>query len=229
MRKILYAVAILSIACAAQAVELKPMSATYSVTRDGKLQGDSTFTLAANPNGTWTLTSVTKGTSGMARLVNADIREESTFRWKDGKAESLSYNYNQDSSIKHRTRHIDFDAAAKQAHSQENKDRYDYAIPSGTIDRSTLQIVLGAAIASGAHELNVSVAARDRVEDQRYSVNGTEKIDVPAGSFNATRVERMDVPGKGKSWYAANLGMLPVRVEQVSSDNSTIVLELKSR
>jgi hypothetical protein len=229
MRKIFFAFAACILTFAAQAVELKPMSATYSVTRDGKLQGDTTFTLASNPNGTWTLTSVTKGTSGMARLINADIREQSTFRWKDGRAETLSYDYNQDSSIKHRTRHIDFDAAAKQAHSQENKDSYTYAIPNGTIDRSTVQLVLGAALASGVKDLTVSVAQRDRVEQQHFAVTGSEKIEVPAGSFNATRIERTDMPGKGKSWYATSAGLLPLRIEQISGDNSTILLELKSR
>src|SRR5689334_18996751 len=75
----------------AHAAPLKPMNAVYSVVRDGKAVGDATYALNANADGSWTLHSVTKGSAGMARLLGLDVREESRFRWQDGKPEGLRY------------------------------------------------------------------------------------------------------------------------------------------
>ncbi|MFT3792626.1 MAG: DUF3108 domain-containing protein [Rudaea sp.] len=209
------------------AEELKPANAVYTVTRDGSAIGDSNFSLKQNGDGTWTLVSETKGTSGKARLLGIDVREESVFRWNGGKPQSVVYDYRQSSMIKSRTRHIEFDAGARQAHSQENKDRFTYPTPPGTTDRGALQLLLAAAVVDGAHEISVPVAVRDRVEQQRYVVANRETVQVPAGSFAATRVERGD--GKAVNWYAPSVGLLPVKVQQISGDGSTVVLELKQK
>lgn len=227
MRKIALGFLLVLTAGAAQATELKQANAVYTVTRDGSAIGDSNFSLKQNSDGTWTLTSETKGTSGKARLLGIDVREESVFRWNGGKPQSVVYDYHQNSMIKSRTRHIEFDAAAQQAHSQENKDRFTYATPPGTTDRSTLQLLLAAAVAEGKNEITAPVAVRDRAEEQRYTVAKNETVQVPAGSFSATRVERTD--GKAINWYAANVGLLPVKVQQISGDGSTVVLELKQK
>lgn len=227
MRKITLGLFLALALGATQAAELKPTSAVYTVTRNGSAIGDSNFSLKQNGDGTWTLTSETKGTSGKARLLGIDVREESVFRWNSGKPQSVIYDYRQSSMIKSRTRHIEFDANALQAHSQENKDRFTYATPPGTTDRGTLQLLLAAAVIDGAHEVEVPVAVRDRAEQQRYAVAKNEAIQVPAGNFTATRVERND--GKAINWYAPSLGLLPVKVQQVSGDGSTVVLELKQR
>ena len=227
MRKIALGLFLALILPAVQAADLKPANAVYTVTRDGSAIGDSNFSLKQNSDGTWTLTSETKGTSGKARLLGIDVREESVFRWNGGKPQSVVYDYRQSSMIKSRTRHIEFDASTQQAHSQENKDRFTYATPPGTTDRGTLQLLLATAVIEGAHEIDVPVAVRDRAEQQRYAVAKNEAIQVPAGSFTATRVERSD--GKAINWYVPSLGLLPVKVQQVSGDGSIVVLELKQK
>jgi hypothetical protein len=52
---------------------------------------------------------------------------------------------------------------------------------------------------------------------------------VPAGNFKAVRMERTDARGKARSWYAPNVTTLPLRVEQVQGDGSTIVMELRQK
>lgn len=209
------------------AASLHPMSATYSVVRDGKAVGDATYTLASNPDGTWTLRSETHGTAGMARLAGLDVREESTFRWQDGRIEGISYDYRQDATFKHKSRRIDFDG--REAHVSEGKEHFDYPVPQGAMDRSSVALALGQTLAAGKRETTLPVAVRDHVEQQHFVVAGEETISVPAGSFKAARFERVDVPGKARSWYAPNVTTLPLRVEQTQNDGSVIVLELKPR
>ena len=213
----------------AQGADLKPVTAVYTVMRDGKAVGDATYNLAPNGDGTWTLHSATKGSAGMAKLVGLDVRENSTFQWRDGKPQGVRYDYKQDAAIKHKDRTIDFDWTAQRANVVDNGKNFSYALPANTIDRSTVALTLGMMLADGAHEATLAVAAKDHVEQQRYQVRGTEKIDVPAGSFQAVHIERTDVQGKASSWYAPNVATLPVRVEQVQGDGSTIVMDLKQR
>ncbi len=229
MQKLALALATLAFAFSVHAAELKPMSAVYSVSRDGKAVGDATYTLKSNNDGTWTLTSITHGTSGMARMLGLDVREESTFRWKDGRAEGVRYDYRQDAAIKHKQRQIDFDWSTKQARVQDGKDAFTYAISPGTMDRSSIALVLGEALASGARDVTVPVAVKDHIEQQHFVAQAEESIQVPAGNFKAVKFERTDMPGKARSWYAPSVTTLPLRVEQVSSDGSNIVLELKQR
>ncbi len=228
MRKLIFCLAagILSLGAHA-ASSLHPMNATYSVLRDGKAVGDATYALQNNSDGTWTLRSETHGTAGMARLAGLDVREESTFRWQDGRIDGVSYDYRQDAAFKHKTRRIDFDRG--EAHVQEGKEHHDYSVPPGTMDRSSVALMLGQTLAAGHREATLPVAVRDRVEQQRFVVAGEETITVPAGSFKAARFERTDMPGKARSWYATNVTTLPLRVEQTQGDGSVIVLELKQR
>lgn len=229
MRKYVYLLAALACVGNAAAANLKPMSATYSVVRDGKAIGDANYSLVANPDGTWTLRSQTRGSAGMAKLLGLDVREESTFRWSDGKPQGLHYDYKQDAAIKSKRRAIDFDWNAQQARVSDNGKNFAYQIPQGTIDRSTVAIALGQAVAAGAHDAMLPVAAKDHVEQQTFATRGEEKINVPAGSFNAVRIERTDAAGKARSWYAPNVTTLPIRVEQTQGDGSMIVMELRNR
>jgi hypothetical protein len=233
MRKSIFFILFASAAIGASAADattaLKPMNAVYSVVRDGKAVGDATYTLAANSDGSWTLRSITKGTAGMARLAGLDVREESTFRWQNGKIQGLQYDYQQDTSFKHKKRQIAFDWSANQAHVQEGKESFTYAIPAGTMDRSSVALVLGEALAGGTRDVTLPVAVKDRIEQQHFVAQAEETIQVPAGSFKATRFERSDAPGKARMWYAPGLTTLPLRVEQAQGDGSMIVLELKQK
>ena len=224
----LFAAALLACAGSAEASGvLKAQHASYTVIRNGKAMGDASYTLAHNPDGSWTLQSVTKGSAGMAKLVGLDVREESTFRWNDGKPEGVRYDYKQDAAIKHKQRSIEFDWSSRQAHITDNGKHFSYAIEPGTIDRSTVAVQLGMLLAEGAHAATLNVAQKDHLEQQSFEARAEEEISVPAGNFKAVRMERTDASGKARSWYAPNVSMLPLRVEQVQGDGSTIVMELR--
>ncbi|HEY7871808.1 MAG TPA: DUF6134 family protein [Rudaea sp.] len=213
-------------ASAFAAATLKPEQATYAVSRDGKVIGTATYSLAANADGTWTLHSQTRGTRGMAKLLGLDVREDSVFGFRDGKLQGLRYDYRQDAAIKHKQRTIDFDANAGQIRVRDNGKDFRYALVDGAIDRSTVAVALGLALTDGTTSVTLPVAVRDRVEMQQYAVQGKTSIAVPAGKFDATEIDRTDAPGKVmKSWYAQ--GLLPVRVEQPQHDGKAIVLERK--
>jgi len=226
MRKVLLPVLLLVSSLGVQAAELKPMTVAYSVMRDGKAVGEASYSLAANADGTWTLRSQTHGTAGMARLAGLDVREESVFDWRSDHAVGLRYDYRQDATFKHSAQTIEFDRAAKHARVKDSKGNFDYPIPDGAMDRASLYLVLGHAAANGVKDVTVAVAGRDHLEQQHFVAHGEETIEIPAGKFKAVAFERVDMPGKARSWYSPS-SLLPLRIEKTQGDGSTILLELK--
>ena len=225
--RLAFAFAALSLASSAIAAPT-PFTAVYAVSRDGKVIGESKVTLADKGKGDWTLTTETHGTAGMARMLGLDVREESQFRWKDGMPEGLHYDYRQDAAIKHKQRHTDFDWSAGQARVKDNDKDFDYPVQAGTVDRHLVSLSIGEALAAGKKEAQIAVAVKDHVEQQQYRNDAEEEVKVPAGSYKTVRVERIDSPGKIRSWYTPGKLPVPVKMEQTQGDKSVIVLELKS-
>ncbi len=227
MRNLYVTACLLALPALVFGAALTPEQANYAVSRDAKVIGTATYSLGANADGTWTLHSETRGTGGMAKLFGLDVREDSTFALRDGQLQGLRYSYEQDAAIRHKRRRIDFDWNARQIRVRDNGKDFRYATQPGTIDRSAAAVALGIALASGQTTITLPVAVRDRVQMQRYAVRGDSVIDLPGGRHAATEIERTDMPGKAKSWYAPGASVLPLRVEQVQHDGSIIVMERK--
>lgn len=204
---------------------LKPFTAVYDVRRGGKVIGQATMTLKAD-GPRWKLTTETRGTSGMAKLLGLDVREESDFRIAGGdQLESVGYNYRQDATIKSKQRRIEFDEHTREIRVTDKDQLFRYPLQNGIIDRQVVVVALGRKQA--AAEVNLTVAGKDGTENQRYSRRESSALNLPAGQFQATRFERTDKPGKGSSWYAES-SIAPLQVEQQQKDGDAIVMALKS-
>ena len=91
MRRLLFALALAAPAAFAQPA---PYTAEYEVLRNDKPLGRGTVTLS-DEGDTWLLTSVTRGTEGLAGLAGIEIVEKSILQWRDGRPESLDYQFRQ--------------------------------------------------------------------------------------------------------------------------------------
>jgi hypothetical protein len=200
--------------------------AEYTTSRNGEVLGHTALDLVDNRDGTWTLTSDTRGTEGLAGLLGIELRETSMFRWHEGAPQAISYEYHQ-GGIKRRERHVRFDAGAGLVHVADDKGEREYAWQAGTIERNLVTLALGSALAGGKRTMTLPVAGKRGISLQHYAVRGTESIAVPAGTWDCVRVERTD-PGKDTtSWLAESTGWLPVRIEQTDG-GATMTLELAS-
>lgn len=208
------------------AFALKPFTASYDVKRGDKVIGQSTMSLRQDGDRQWTLVTETRGTAGMAKLFGLDVREESKFRVAaDGQLESIDYQYRQDATLKSRQRSIAFDWNAGEARVTDKKELFRYALQPGSIDRQVVVVALGQRQAQASVALNV--AAKDAVEAQRYERRETRNLSLPAGNFQATRLQRTDKADKGSSWYAAS-SIAPLQMEQIQKDGENIVMLLRS-
>ncbi|MGA9420884.1 MAG: DUF3108 domain-containing protein [Rhodanobacteraceae bacterium] len=231
--KTLFGLLLVGAACgtsqgASEPAPIAPFHAEYSVSRNGSELGRSTLDLHADGEGAWILRSRTEGTSGLAALAGIDVTETSHFRWNNGRPEGLDYDYVQKSALKQRHRHTEFDWKSGEVRVSEHGRDYRYPIAPGVIDRHTASVAIAADLARGAHSLVYRVAVKDRVEANHYREQGHEEVGVPAGHYDAIRVERDDGGRESTSWFAPSLDWLPVKIEQRSKKGDTITLRLVS-
>jgi hypothetical protein len=206
-----------------------PFSAQYVALRNGDAVGQTTLALSDNGDGTFTLRSETRGTSGLARLAGIHVVETSHFRWHDGRPEAIEYSYKQDSAIKNRTRHASF--ANGEVAVEEGGQTFRYAIVPGLIDRHAVTLAIATDLTRNAQAFDYKVAVKDHVEDMRYERGGNETLDVPAGKFETVLMRRVGEPGSdrkrvARSWFSEKLGWLPVEIEQSEKKGDTITLKL---
>lgn len=217
--------------CAALADDapLAPFHAEYVALRNGDALGTTTLALSDNGDGTWTLRSETRGTSGLAKLAGIHIVETSRFRWHDGRPEAIEYSYQQDSAVKKRTRHAKFSNG--QVEVEEGGETFRYAIVPGLIDRHVVTLAIATDLKRRASSFDYKVAVKDHVEDMRYERGGNETLDVPAGTFDTVLMRRVGEPGSdrkrvARSWFSEKLGWIPIEIEQSEKKGDTVTLKL---
>lgn len=208
------------------AAPLAPFDARYEVVRNGEPMGEATIALADAGDGTWTLRTTTEATRGLASVAGAHVDERSTFRWRDGRPELVRYHYEQKIGWKSKQRSLD--ARGGTIASDDGKHRGDLRFEPGVQDRHTIVLALAADLAAGNDDLRYRVADKQAVDEQRYEHGGRESVTVPAGTFDAERVERVrSKPGRTTtSWLAPSLGYRPVRIVQREPDGETLEMRL---
>ncbi|MHA6205444.1 DUF3108 domain-containing protein [Dyella soli] len=202
-----------------------PFTATYQVSQGGQAIGEAVVTLKSVGNGQWEYSNQTRGTSGLAAALGANSSETTHFRWNNNAPETVSYDYHMDAAIKSKQRHTEVNWNTHQVTVDDGKGPMNYASVPGMVDRNTTPYALGLALRAGKQAVALPVAVKRNVETQQFKVAGTDSVKVPAGSFQAERVERSDNQSFS-AWYAPQKYPVPVKLAQ--SDGGNLTLELVS-
>lgn len=201
-------------------------TATYRVTQGGMPLGDATVTLREAGDGEWVYSKSVKGSGGMAAMLAANLEESSRLRWKGTVPEAVSYDYALTSAIKSKQRHLRVDWPKQQVSVDDGKGAKTYPAVPGMVERNTLALAIGMALRDGSETVTLPVAVRQQVETQNFKVTGKETVKVPAGSFDAERVERTDADRGFSAWYVPDRYPLPVKLSQ--HDGGNVEMELLS-
>ncbi|GAB2557687.1 DUF3108 domain-containing protein [Rhodanobacter koreensis] len=201
-------------------------TATYNVLQGGEPIGVATVSLRAGGHGEWTYRKDVKGTGGLAAMLGANVTETSRFRWNGDVPEAISYDYQLVASIKNKQRHMAVDWATHQVTVDEGKGPQTYPARPGMVERNTTPLALGLALRDGKQQVTLPVAVRQDVQTQNFKVTGREPVKVPAGSFNAMRIDRTDADRGFSAWYVPGRYPLPVKLSQ--HDGGDTVMELVS-
>jgi len=216
-------------AARAAAAPLAPFHGNYTVSRNGSALGKAEITLAPDGADHWRFVTATKGSSGLAGMVGAEITERTTFRWHDGLPELVQSTYRQKVAWKDKAREIRVDPAARTVDSKDEKRSGTLAYEPNLIDRHGAVLSLAVQLAQGRTEFSLRVVHRQKISTDVYRAAGTETVDTPAGAFQATRIERIREGDSGRtttSWLAPTLGHMPVRIVQVEPDGERLEMVL---
>lgn len=219
-------IGLLVVAAGAVAAPPPPFTATYNVTQGDQPLGVAQVSLRAAGDGTWLYRNDVKGTGGLAAILGASIKESSQLRWKGDVPEAIRYDYQLQAAIKNKQRHLRVDWTTHQVTVDEGKGAATYPAQPGMVERNTLPLALGLALRSGQRDITLAVAVRTKVETQHFKVTGKQTITVPAGQFDALRVDRVDAERGFSAWYVPDRYLMPIKLSQ--RDGGNMQLELVS-
>lgn len=203
----------------------KAFTATYRVLRDGSPMGEATVSLKPLGHGQWEYGKHVRGTSGLAALLGANLDEVSRFRWKGDVPEAITYDYRLN-AFKTKQRHLAVDWTKRAVTVDEGKGAQTYPATPGMVERNTTALAIGLALRDGKQQISLPVAVRQAVQTQQFKVAGKEKVSVPAGSYDAVRVDRTDADRGFSAWYVPDRYPLPVKLSQ--RDGGDFTMELAS-
>jgi len=199
--------------------------ATYHVLQGEQPMGDATLTLKPAGNGQFEYTDKITGTSGLAAALGASTSEVSRFTWAGKVPQAVSYSYAFASAFKPKNRKLVVQGSTVQV--DDNGKRHSYPMQPGMVERNTLPLALGVALRDGAKSATFPVGGRQAVEMQTFKVvAASENVRVPAGSFDAVRVDRTDQNRAFNAWYVPEKYPVPVKIAQ--KDGGDLTLELVS-
>lgn len=222
------ALAATCIAATAATPPLPPFTARYRLLQNGAAIGTATLVLAPGPANTWTFTTTSKGTAGLAAALGASIHETSTFTWIGDMPQCRSYRYTLDSALKNQRRSVHCNWSSRTI-TVEDKGSHRFAAKPGTLERHTVPLAIAAGLAAGKSKFTLPVAVLDRVEMQHFEARPKQDIHVPAGTFNATPVARTGDGNDFEAWFAPAKLPVPIKIDQRGKGGFSLELESWSK
>ncbi|WP_181935626.1 DUF3108 domain-containing protein [Wenzhouxiangella sp. 15190] len=205
-------------AMAADGPPLPAHEATYEVLRHGKKVGELMVSLEQLDTGVWHYQSDTRATAWWARALDLAAEEAAHFVWRDDRIMMLTYHHAQHAPannrfFQHRT---DWEAGTTRVRTENGSQTVE--LVDNMVDPLSLRLQLAVNLADESQRRTThdfTLLDRDEVKHKRYTFDGEERIDVPAGCFDAVRIRRIEKPESDKnnlSWHAADFYWMPVRI-----------------
>lgn len=203
----------------ANASDLSGFSATYVLKADGK-KGTATRTLIKN--GDDYHYHVKASAAGVA-----SVNQSASFSLSNGRIAPSSSNMSVRVLGVGRTHNIKFNNSAKSVVSTYKGKSTTLRMNGQAYDDLSLEAQIRQELINGKFSGNYHLVKKNEIEATRFRRSGSSKITVPAGTYDAIRIDRVhDDKGRATSfWLAPSLNYLPVKVSQ-TNDGKVISMEL---
>lgn len=215
-----------------QSAPLPAHTAVYEVLRRGSSIGEVHVSLSQSDSGLWHFDTETVATSRVARLARATAEESAWFAWHDDRVQLLSYRQVTRALGRSRYWQHELDWQANQSQTRTYEGDYLIELEPDIVDPLTLRLQLAVLLANPdlrGQDLPFRVLERNEIEDQQFFYLGEETLEVPAGCFEAVRMERFRREGSSRnyhSWHAEDFHWLPLRIVQFRDDEEELDIRL---
>jgi len=198
----------------------------------GSMRGASTrFILEHHKGDEWLWRSHSEP-AGMVSMFRDDvITEESRFKAGDKGLKLLSYHYlHMENDRPRRERLLDLDWEGGVIRYDDDGDRGELQTREGLLDRFLAQYALMRDLEQGNRPDSYDIVDRDETFRQSLNYRGEERLRTRAGRFDTLRVDMEDSESERvlAVWLAAELGYLPVKLEQREPGERTVRMELEN-
>lgn len=204
--------------------QLKDFTAGYDLYHNGMYIGKSTRNLVTN-NKFLTFSSVAETAGIAAWFFNITINETSKLRYKDGRLNFFSYDYNEKNNDKNEGYELHLDKA-QTFYNSYKKERYPAA--------KDLHDTLGFTVAimhdmnEGNREIKYTIAEKDNLKPYTLKFIQKEDLKTNSGVISTLKMEHYNPQTKHRFtfWCAEKMGFLPVRIRNINHKGDESLLNL---
>lgn len=209
------------------AVELKPISMEYSVSKNNFFLGASRRVLKHIQPDLYEMHATTKPEGFVSLFVSDTVTEQSRFHLTDQHdVQPLHYRY-QKSGKEPEQFAIDFNYKKQTlTHSWLNET---LPLTENDQDLISFQIAMMLALQQGIKPLHYRIADKKRIEEYKLLPRGEKVFDTKLGKLHTVVMEYNDKERKRTFtfWCARELDYLPYQSRKIESDGDVILLRLR--
>lgn len=209
--------ALLLLSPLAQADELQPFQASYTMSYSGLGEVmTSSVTLTQTAADQWDYKSVEKPHGLASLLAPKEVISESHLHITASGVQPLSYRADDPAGRNSHSLNIQYDWANNKITGTDSGQTIDMPLKPGVQDDSSLQISLMHDLLAGKVPAMVSIYDKSGIRDYQFTQTGTETLHTPMGDIATViyKSQRTGSPRANLYWCAPSLGFLPLRVEQ---------------
>ena len=180
-------------------------------------------------NGNYRITATTKG-RGLARLfMSRELLEYADFSFADGLVIPRDYQLDSGKKSGEDTGSILFDWQNLSAASVYEGDSAELQLGNDIYDRISADVVVIMDLRNGRQPRDMRVAEKNQLREYTYTFEAEERIETPAGDFDAVRYlrQRTGSSRATRIWYARDKGFLPVQMEQLKDGKTAVTSTAK--
>lgn len=207
----------LLLASFAQADELQPFTASYTMSYSGLGEVmTSKVSLTQTAGDQWDYKSVGNPHGLASLLAPKEVIGESHLRITAAGVQPLSYRQDDAAGRNSRAINIQYDWTNNKITGTDSGQTMDMALKPGVQDDSSLQVALMHDLLAGKVPTMVSIYDKSGIRDYQFTQTGNETLHTPMGDIPTViyKSQRTGSPRANYYWCAPSLGFLPLRVEQ---------------
>lgn len=163
--------------------------------------------------------------SWKAKALWMRLNEWSEFELVNGEVRPLSYHYTRQGLGSDRPIHIYFDYDNNQINASKGKDKYQFALQPGTLDKLSYQVQMQIDLLERpqAKNLAYTVANHDRLKKYAFTYQQTDIIDTQLGEVEALLFKRRKNEKKSTEiWLSPLQYYLPVKIQQTEGKDKSV-------